>query len=173
MTNLQIEEQLIMAVFPTARGLGYVVLEGPQSLIDWGTRHIVGNKNAVSLQKLEELLEFYAPGILVLEDYRGDGSRRARRIEELIDSAEKLALHQWVGARTYSRGEIRRSFAQYGAVNKYQVAQVVAKKFPELGNHLPPPRKIWMSEDPRMSIFDAAVLAFTFFHTSGRTKRAA
>jgi GNAT superfamily N-acetyltransferase len=173
MINLASEARLVLAVFPSARGFGFAAFEGSQSLIDWGTRRIAGDKNAVSLDKIEELLEFYGPDTLVLEDYRGDGSRRARRIEELIESAEKLARHKRVGLQTYSRGEIRKSFALYGAVNKYQVAQVIAKKFPELGHHLPPPRKIWISEDPRMRIFDAAALAFTFFHTSGRTKRAA
>jgi Holliday junction resolvasome RuvABC endonuclease subunit len=173
MTNLKRENQLILAVFPSARGFGYVVFEGSHSLIDWGTRHNTADKNAGVLEKIEELLEFYGPDTLVLEDYRGDLSRRTRRIEQLIDAAAKLAQHKRVDHRTYCRGEIRRSFAPYGAVNKYQIAQVIAKKFPELGHHLPPPRKIWMNEDPRMSIFDAAALALTFFHTSGRTKRAA
>jgi hypothetical protein len=38
---------------------------------------------------------------------------------------------------------------------------------------MPPVRKIWMSEDRRMGIFDAVSLAVTFFHTKSRTRRAA
>jgi hypothetical protein len=34
---------------------------------------------------------------------------------------------------------------------------------PELAPYRPPRRKLWMSEDDRMAIFDAAALAATFF----------
>jgi hypothetical protein len=34
---------------------------------------------------------------------------------------------------------------------------------------LPPIRKIWMSEDRRMSIFDAVSLAVTFFRSKSQT----
>jgi len=40
------------------------------------------------------------------------------------------------------------------------VAQTLAAQFPvELGKRLPPKRRPWMSEDPRMDIFDAVALA--------------
>ena len=38
-----------------------------------------------------------------------------------------------------------------------------SKRFPELAPRLPRSRKPWMSEDYRMSIFDAVALALTFF----------
>jgi|SRR5690348_15036174 hypothetical protein len=42
-------------------------------------------------------------------------------------------------------------------------AQFIASHIPVFQPLLPPPRKIWNSEDARMSIFDAAALALTFF----------
>ena len=47
----------------------------------------------------------------------------------------------------------------------------IARDFPELEPRLPPVRKIWISEDARMNIFDAVALGMTFFHT--KKKRAA
>jgi len=50
-----------------------------------------------------------------------------------------------------------------GAPNKQEIAGAIAKRFPELAPRLPRFRKPWMSEDYRMSIFDAVGLAITFF----------
>ena len=51
---------------------------------------------------------------------------------------------------------------------KREIAQSIAREFPELEPRLPPVRRIWMSEDARMNIFDAVALGMTFFHTKGR-----
>jgi hypothetical protein len=47
---------------------------------------------------------------------------------------------------------------------KFAVARTLAEKFStELGTRLPPKRRPWMSEDPRMDIFDAVGLAVAFW----------
>jgi len=43
------------------------------------------------------------------------------------------------------------------------IAMAIAKRFPELAPRLPRFRKPWMSEDYRMSIFDAVGLGLAFF----------
>jgi hypothetical protein len=43
----------------------------------------------------------------------------------------------------------------------------IAKRFPELALRLPRFRKPWMSEDYRMSIFDAAGFALAFYSAQG------
>jgi hypothetical protein len=43
--------------------------------------------------------------------------------------------------------------------------KILERRFFALGRFLPPPRKLWKSEDARMGIFDAAALALTFFYT--------
>ena len=49
------------------------------------------------------------------------------------------------------------------ATTKQEIAIAIAERFPELAPRLPRSRKPWMSEDYRMSIFDAVALALTFF----------
>jgi hypothetical protein len=44
------------------------------------------------------------------------------------------------------------------------IAETIAKHIPAFDRFLPPRRKLWMSEDVRMGLFDAAALAFTFFY---------
>ncbi|MGH7993063.1 MAG: hypothetical protein ACREDQ_06080 [Limisphaerales bacterium] len=56
----------------------------------------------------------------------------------------------------------------HGSLNpkgtKQALAERLALKFPvELGSRLPPKRRAWMSEDPRMDIFDAVGLATVYW----------
>jgi hypothetical protein len=100
--------------------------------------------------------------VIVVEDYTGKGSRRCRRVIELIKDISKLALKKKVKVRSISRDQVRKAFSESGAVNKYEITKVIANRFPELAPRLPRFRKPWMSEDYRMSIFDAVAFAVTF-----------
>jgi hypothetical protein len=46
----------------------------------------------------------------------------------------------------------------------------IAKRFPELALRLPRFRKPWMSEDYRMSIFDAAAFGLAYFRSRNEQK---
>jgi hypothetical protein len=171
MIHTRSNAELVLAVFPSTRGFGYAVFEGPDSLVDWGVKAVrSGQKNLECLRKVRELLAFYRPDALVLEDYQGRGSRRAKRIRMLINLMAAHATEERIPAASYSRSEVRASF---GLTTKRRIAEAIVREFPELEPRLPPVRKIWMSEDVRMSIFDAAALAMTFFDTKGQLKRAA
>jgi hypothetical protein len=50
-----------------------------------------------------------------------------------------------------------------GAKCLINVSLVPAEQLPELASRLPDKRKIWKSEDYRMSIFDAAALGVGYF----------
>ena len=66
---------------------------------------------------------------------------------------------------------IRTFFSEYDAITKYQIATTIAQWLPEFEPRLPPFRKPWMSEDYRMSIFDAVALALTFFYFDNNKKK--
>ena len=154
-------ERLTLAIYTTARGFGFVVLEGRNRTIDWGAKEARGDKNRVVLAKAAELMSWYRPDLLVLENTEGPGSRRADRIRNLHRQLTELAKTRKIGVRRFARSEIKAAFATCEASTKYQIAQAVSRELPDLAPWLPPPRKIWMSEDPRLSIFDAASLAMT------------
>ena len=153
----------VLAIDPSTRGFGFAVLEGPERLVDWGVKETKVNKNAKSLTLIDDLIERYDPNVVVVEDYEGKGSRRCRRIQALIDDISKLAKKRQVKVRSFSRAKVKQTFSESGAVNKYEIATAIAKRFPELVPRLPRFRKPWMSEDYRMSIFDAVALVLTFF----------
>jgi hypothetical protein len=171
MIHTRSSAKLVLAAFPSAKGFGYAVFEGPGSLIDWGVKTAHGvQKNRQSLQKMRELLTFYRPDVVVLEDYDGHGSRRARRIEILINLIAAHAHGEGMRTASFSRAEVR---ACFGLIAKREIAEAIVREFPELEPRLPPVRKIWMSEDRRMNIFDAVALALTFFDTKRHKKEKA
>ena len=153
----------VLAVDPSTRGFGFAILEGPNRLIDWGVKETKVNKKRRSLRFIAELIHRYQPSVLVVEDYTGKGSRRCRRVRELIEDISKLAVQQKIKVRNFSRLKVKQAFSESGTSNKYEIAIAIAKRFPELAPRLPRFRKPWMSEDYRMSIFDAVALAITFF----------
>jgi Holliday junction resolvasome RuvABC endonuclease subunit len=154
----------VLAIDPATRGFGFAVLEGPDRLIDWGVKETKTDKSRRSQRLIADLIDQYEPAMLVLEDYAGKGSRRCARVQHLIDAISELASQKNVRVKRISQGDVKRRFRELGAVTKYEIAVAIAKRFPELSPRLPRFRKPWMSEDYRMSIFDAVALGIACFH---------
>ena len=153
----------VLAIDPSTRGFGFAVLEGPERLVDWGVKETKKNKKARSLKLMEDLIDRYQPSVIVVEDYEGKGSRRCQRIQALINDVSKLAEKRKIRVRSFSRAKVKQAFSESGASNKHEIAVSIANHFPELAPRLPRFRKPWMSEDYRMSIFDAVAMALTYF----------
>jgi hypothetical protein len=160
MSSAPAAEKRVLSIDPTHRGFGYVVLEGSEHLIDWGVRHVQGSKNKASIQAASELMSFYSPQILVLEDVSSKNCRRWQRVRNLIEALDQLGRSRGFSVRRIAQAKVKKTLS---VSNKTQMAQAIAAKFPELRSRLPPERKPWMSEDERMAIFDAAGFAMTFF----------
>ncbi|MFZ6016829.1 MAG: hypothetical protein ACOYU0_04290 [Nitrospirota bacterium] len=161
MKNDHQKENRILALDPANRGFGFAVLEGLERLIDWGVKEARENRNDRCLCKVRDLVEQYQPDVVVVE--APEGSRRGRRVKNLIKRIIHLASKRKIKVCCFSRQKIREAFSQYGAYTKHQIATAIAERFPELSPRLPPFRKPWMSEDYRMAIFDAVSFALTFF----------
>jgi hypothetical protein len=101
--------------------------------------------------------------VIVVEDYAAKSSRRCRRIHGLINNITKLALKRKVKVRSFSRAGVKQVFSESDASTKYEIAVAIANRFTELMPRLPRFRKAWMSEDYRMSIFDAVAFGLTVF----------
>ena len=162
MSRVYAKDICVLAVDPSTRGFGFAVLEGPNRLIDWGVKETKTDKNRMTLKLATDLIERYQPSVIVVEDYAGKGSRRCRRIERLINDITMLASKRQIKVRSFSRAKVKQTFSESGAINKYEIASAIAKRFPELAPRLPRFRKLWMSEDYRMSIFDAVAFGLTF-----------
>ena len=158
MTSFDSKHPRILAIAPSTRGFGFAVLEGLDTLADWGVKSVTTDKNARSIAKVEELISQYKPDLLVLEDF--STGRRAPRIRRLGKRLITLARNQNIKVALFTKEQIREAFYQISSGAKQARAEFIAEKFPdEIGFRLPPKRKPWMSEDYRMGIFDAVALA--------------
>lgn len=63
----------------------------------------------------------------------------------------------------YTKVKVQAAFAAENAKTRPEIARAIAARLPVFAPKLPPLRKIWMSEDPRQSLFDAAALGMTYF----------
>jgi hypothetical protein len=161
---------LIIGIAPARRGFGYAVFDGPHKVIDWGCHEAKQGTNRQHLKKLRSILSWYAPDVLVLPNLARQKPRRSPRVIKLVQSFRSLADRRDLTIKRYTRRDIRAVFAGVQAQARYEIAKAIALQAPNLELWLPPKRRIWEVEDPRMSIFDAASLVFTHFSFASRAK---
>jgi hypothetical protein len=152
----------VLAIAPVTRGFGFAVLEGHDTLVNWGVKVVSGkgNKNAKILPKVQELIAHYQPAVLVLEDASAKSSLRHPRIQRLVPQITKMAATRKVSVTLFSREYVMKILVPDGQWTKHVLAEIVAGQFPEqLGSKLPPKRTVAMREHYQMGIFDAVGLA--------------
>lgn len=160
----------IVSIDPTSHGFGFVVFEEPDTLVDWGHAHVRPCSHARCLARIAELLSWYTPNIIVVEDWKHQSSRRRERVRKLLSEVCRLTEESSAEVARVPQRLVRETFSNFGAFTKDEIARIVVNEFPELEPRLPPPRKIWMSEDERMSIFDAAAFLMTYCFAPGEAE---
>jgi hypothetical protein len=150
----------LLAIDPTNRGFAWVLLEGADRLVDWGTVSVPSPKNDHCLAQIEALMTSYRVSVVLLEDL-SRGTRRSARIKTLVRLIQARARARRIRCHQIAASAVREAFAPHSKT-KHAIALRIAEYFPELRVRLPRIRKPWMSEDERMNIFDAAALALTF-----------
>jgi len=164
-------QKRVLALDVRPRSFGYVVLEDPDRLLDWGARSFRNGVNAVRNpvhKKLASLLEEFAPSAVILKNILSRPKKSGKR-KRKYDAITQQVQRHGIAVRAITARAIRSAFGANERLTKYQVASAIAARFPELAPRLPPKRKPWQSEDYRMSIFDAAALGVAYF--SRYTKR--
>ena len=159
----------ILGIVPSTRGFGFALLEGLDTLADWGVKTVKGEKNDRAILKVEALIELYQPDVMVLEDTSVTPVARSNRIRALTRRIATVAKRRRVTVVLVTREQVRSSFFGEGPGTKQALAEIVADRFSEeLGFQLPPKRKPWMSEDHRMAIFEAVALALVARRERGK-----
>lgn len=162
--NISHRGNTVLALYPTTRGIGFVVMQSPLAPIDWGTRDTRGkHKNAIGLKKISVLIDTHQPDAIVMEDPTAEGSVRTNRIKRLCRSIASLADSQSIDVHAYPRARVQEFFEPFGAKTRHEIAVSIASQVTALERFLPPRRKPWKIEDPKMSIFNAAALGMTYF----------
>jgi hypothetical protein len=157
---------LVLALYPNMSGLCYAVFEGKLKIVDWGIKTARKAKGSALELHAQLLMEIFGPVSIILPTRRAV-TRGSGRLQMVIANSEKSAKEYGISVYFYSRADIQEYFTRYGARSKDAIARVIVDLLPEFAQHLPPPRKAWMSEDYRMGLFDAVALAMVYFETDG------
>lgn len=163
MTQSTQMKNIVYAIYPNANGFGFVYLDSPRNLLDYGAVRINPISNRKVLDRIKKSFDYLRPSIVIIQDPEGIASRVGRRVHRLIDKIIVLANEEKLKVVLYSRDQIRDVFEQFGAVTKYEIAKVLLTEFKELELREPKKRKTWQSESHNMPIFDALSLALTWF----------
>lgn len=150
----------ILAVDPSTRGFGYVVLEANGRAVDWGIKELSAKGKRVDkelLRRLDPIIDRYDPVMIALEDCRDGvrGERALRMIETVAGHAALLDRQR----QLLTRDEVRFILGLQETATKHDVALKVAECLPALKGYLPSKRRLGYSEAESMNIFDAAALA--------------
>ena len=167
--------ELVLAIYPQTSGLAFVLFKGWDAPLDFGAYEVRGGeKNTRCLKRVESLLALHSPDVLVLQQPSRSDTHRAPRIQDLNRNIADLGKSYDITVNGYRRAELRESFAYYfDATTKQRIAETIARQIPAMSLYLPPERKPWKGEHVRMGIFEAAALAWMYFHDDRRDIQAA
>lgn len=156
--------KIICAIYPNANGFGYVYMESARKLIDFGIVQINPISNRKVLERIKKCFDYFRPTLVIALDPDGKSSRVGRRTRKLINKNIKYAESEKLPVDQFTRDQIRDVFESFGKTTKYKIAKFLLTEFTELEPKRPRERKLWMSEDRNMAIFDALSLGVTWFY---------
>src|SRR5207247_10529803 len=104
----------ILGIAPSTRGFGFALLEGLNTLVDWGVKSIEGDKNTGSVARVKAMIAHYEPDVLVLENSLVRPFHRAERIRLLCKRIVSVAKSQNVSVVLLTRDQVRRSLFDDG-----------------------------------------------------------
>lgn len=158
--NQNSKQGRILGITLSSRGIGYAVLEGENTLVDFGRKRFYGNRDKGTMAGIKKIIVRYQPDVLVLQDAnKAKGTNRVPRIKELTRKIAAQAKKQKIEVVKISGKELRLELLGNEDGTKYEMAVLMAQRFPDhLASRLPQKRRSWDNEDARMDIFDAVGL---------------
>ncbi len=151
--------QKVLALDLHPLSFGYAIFEGPDGLVDWGIKSFRHGANAVKVPlnvKIALMFDQHEPDVVVIK------TPRRATIKKLARTIAAMARYRRIPVRLIAHTSVRGAFPESNH-NKYQIATVIAARYPELSPRLGLRRKFWQAEKYSMSIFDAVALGITYF----------
>jgi len=165
--KLRVYDPRILAIDLRHRRFGYAVYEGHRNLLDWGARVYPATGEAevsMASKRLSSLLKLHSPSVMVLKQERWDLAQTNQHMRALVEMTKSEAIAHSVQIRLLGDAKVRESFRHMGCETRSEIAQALARIFPELASYVPPKRRTWQAEHPRMIVFDAIALGLAYWH---------
>jgi hypothetical protein len=167
--HLRIHDRRILAIDLRPRRFGYAVFEGSRFLLDWGANSYPSSgdpEGTVAAKRLAALLRFSTPSAVVVKKERWESAETDSVVRPVVEATTRETSARSIPIYLIGQNELASTFRSLECETKYEIASVLTRFFPELLWKLPPPRQIWESEHPRMTMFDAVAVGFTYWKRS-------
>lgn len=146
----------ILALDLHPRKFGYVVMESPGQLLDWGVcrsyRKAEEHAQVLVRRRLRPLLRMWAPDAVL--------TRIDERKRKQLQAILKRVRGEVGGGTSFL--PIKNPPRHFPGRNKYERAREIAVRLPEIGWKLPAQPTLWQSEHYSLSIFEAARMALLY-----------
>jgi len=138
-------------------------------LLDWGRRAYPGGDAGAEIagKRVVELLRLFHPSVVVIQKERRTGVRNTSEMDSILSVIRRESDDRSVPICFVTPEQIKAAFRIFQARTKDEIAYVLASIFPELLWKIPPKRKTWKREHPRMMVFDAIAAGFTYWLRNG------
>ena len=152
------ETRTILAIYPKAKGFGYVALDTPDNLIDYGVVTFRQVTNAKVMKRLNKMLRYLEPDTVITKK---PDPKKNNRNTKLAGQIKKWVDKNHMAFAAYSREDIREAFKPLGIKSRLAIAHRLCEQFEELWVLKPKPHREWESEDYNLCLFDALSLVAT------------
>lgn len=166
----------ILAIALRSRRFGFAILEEPLRLLDWGLvfyeRSSLSRIEAAK-RKVGALIGQCAPSVVVLDRSAALSAQTSGPASTVLNIVRRETSFRSIPVHVIKREHVRATFQYQQARSKHEIASTIADMFPELQWRLPPKRKIWDKEHPRMTTFDAVAVALAYWSVCSTRNQAA
>ena len=141
----------VLGIAAATGKVGYALLEG-ERLADWGLSKAASKSPALAAAKAKTWIELLKPESVVSEQLTKRSKKSGKTIE-LLAAIAKVAEDAPIVNAVVPRIRLYK--------DKYEHAEALARRFPDLQSRLPKKPPVWLSEPRNMIIFEALTLALS------------
>src|SRR5712692_7255541 len=148
----------ILALDLHPRSFGYAVFENAD-LLDWGLRKWPSRPLKTAGRKICRLFDLWQPMRLLIRE----GAPR-----RVYDMAQAVARNAKVPVVDVRRAVVQGAFRSSKRLSRFDIAELISKRYPELNPRLPAKRKLTENEPFQFRMFNAAAVGMAFRSMSHR-----
>ncbi len=134
------------------RSFGYAVFENTD-LLDWGLRKWPSGQLKTAGRKICRLFDLWQPMRLLIRE----GAPRRE-----YEMAQSVALNAKVPVVDVRRAVVQDAFRSSKRLSRFDIAELISKRYPELQPRLPAKRKLTDNEPFQLRMFNAAAVGMAF-----------
>ncbi len=145
----------ILGIDPHAHGFGFAVFEDHEFLVEWGTARVWGKESAAFVARVETMIARFKPTAVAFP--APPSIRPRKKLRRLASALVHASGDSGVPVLLITQQAVQSVFPA-DVTTKYQRATHLISIFPELELIMPPPRKPWLPQDERLTMFTALAL---------------